>query len=111
MKIYQLDQEEEQILKAFEEGKLVRVKNFAKEKKLYEAIARNTSNKAKNINIRLSEKDLHKIKVKAEEDAFLIRLWLAQFCASLLIKKQVLACKNGEEDWDCIKKYQEFSSR
>lgn len=32
MKIYQLDPEEE-ILKVFEEGKLVRVKNFDKEKK------------------------------------------------------------------------------
>lgn len=33
MKIYQLDLEEEEILKAFEEGKLVRVKNFDREKK------------------------------------------------------------------------------
>lgn len=67
MKIYQLDPEEE-ILKAFEEGKLVRSKNFDKEKKMLEEAARNTLNKAKNINIRLSEKDLHKIKVKAAED-------------------------------------------
>lgn len=68
MKIYQLDPEEEQILKAFEEGKLVRVKNFDKEKKMLEEAARNTSNKARNINIRLSEKDLHKLKVRAAED-------------------------------------------
>lgn len=68
MKIYQLDPEEEQILKAFEEGKVVRVKNFDKEKKMLEEAARNTSNKARNINIRLSEKDLQKLKVKATED-------------------------------------------
>lgn len=37
MKLYQLDPEEE-ILKAFEEGKLVRVKNFDKEKKYYKKL-------------------------------------------------------------------------
>lgn len=65
MKLYQLDPEEEEILKAFEEGKLVKVKNFAKEKKLLEEAARNTTNKTKNINIRLSERDLYKLKAKA----------------------------------------------
>lgn len=35
MKIYQLDPEEEEILKAFEEGKLIRVKNFDKEKRCW----------------------------------------------------------------------------
>ncbi len=33
MKYYILDPEEKEILKAFEEGKLVRVKDFAKAKK------------------------------------------------------------------------------
>ncbi len=65
MKLYQLDPEEEEILKAFEEGKLVRVKNFAKEKKILEEAARNTLNKTRNINLRLSERDLQKLKVKA----------------------------------------------
>lgn len=65
MKLYQLEPEEEEILKAFEEGKLVRVKNFAKEKKMLEEAARNTLNKNKNINIRLSEKDVQKLKAKA----------------------------------------------
>ena len=65
MKIYQLDPEEEQILKAFEKGKLTHVENFKKEKMLLEEAARNTFNKTKNINIRLSERDLHKLKVKA----------------------------------------------
>lgn len=68
MKIYQLDPEEERILKAFEEGKLKRVKDFEQEKKRFQVIARNTLDKKKNINIRLSEKDLHKLKVKAAED-------------------------------------------
>ena len=68
MKYFILDKEEQQLLEEFERGEWKSVKNFTKEKKLYEAIARNTSNKAKNINIRLSEKDLHKLKVRAAED-------------------------------------------
>ena len=68
MKIYQLDPEEEQILKAFEEGKLVRVKNFDKEKKMLEEAARNTLNKTKNINLRLSEKVVAKLKAKAAKE-------------------------------------------
>lgn len=67
-KYYELDSEEEEILKAFEEGKLVRVKDFAKEKALLEEAARNTSKKTKNINIRLSEKDVQKLKAKAIEE-------------------------------------------
>jgi len=65
MKLYQLDPEEEEILKAFDKGKLIRVKNFDEEKRLLQEAARNTLNKTKNINIRLSEKDLHKLKAKA----------------------------------------------
>ncbi|MBI2599632.1 hypothetical protein HYW43_01790 [Candidatus Daviesbacteria bacterium] len=65
MKLYQLDPEEEEILKAFDEGKLIRVKNFDEEKRLLQEAAENTLNKTKNINIRLSEKDLHKLKAKA----------------------------------------------
>ncbi len=68
MKFYQLDPEEEEILKAFEEGKLVRVKNFARVKKELMAAARNTLNKTKNINIRLSERDLHNLKTKAAKE-------------------------------------------
>ena len=65
MKIYQLDPEEEEILKAYEEGKLVRVKDFDKQKKLLENAAKTTLNKTRNINIRLSERDVQKLKVRA----------------------------------------------
>lgn len=68
MKHIIFDKEEEQILKDFEDGKYVRVKNFEQEKKRLQEIARNTLNKTRNINIRLSEKDLHKLKVKAVRD-------------------------------------------
>lgn len=65
MKLYQLDPEEEEILEAFEEGKLVRIKDFDKEKQMLEEAARNTMNKTRNINLRLSERDLQKLKAKA----------------------------------------------
>ena len=67
-KYYELDPEEEEILKAFEEGKLVRSKDFQKQKKLLEEAARNTLNKTRNINIRLSERDLARLKRKAAEE-------------------------------------------
>ncbi len=67
MKYYELDKEEQAILRAYESGKLKRVKNFAEEKEKLELAARATLNKTRNINIRLSERDLQKIKVKAME--------------------------------------------
>lgn len=67
MKYYELDKEEQKILDDVEAGKYVSVKNFAKVKKEVMLIARNSLNKNKNINIRLSERDLHKIKAKAIE--------------------------------------------
>ena len=67
MKYFILDKEEEQILKAYEEGKLIKVEEFTQEKKLLEEAARNTLNKTRNINIRLPESDLQKLKAKAAE--------------------------------------------
>lgn len=65
MKYYELTKEEEQLLKEIEEGKFVRVKNFENAKKEAIAAAKNTLNKTRNINIRLTERDLHKLKAKA----------------------------------------------
>ncbi|MCR4277726.1 MAG: CopG family antitoxin [Candidatus Berkelbacteria bacterium] len=68
MKYYELDKEEEQIAKDFEAGELVRVGNFAKHKKALLQAARVTLNKTKNINIRLSERVLQKLKVRAQRE-------------------------------------------
>ena len=68
MKTVILDEEEEQIIKDFEAGKYIRVKNFEQEKKRLQEIARNTLNKTRNINLRLSERDLYKLKTKAAEE-------------------------------------------
>lgn len=68
MKHFILTDEEEEILKAYEEGKLVPSKDADQIKNNLIAAAKNTMNKTKNINIRLSEKDLHKVKAKAAEE-------------------------------------------
>lgn len=65
MKYFELDDEEKQILEAFEKGEFVSVDNLEEEKEKLKKIAQATLNKTKNINIRLSEKSLLKIKAKA----------------------------------------------
>lgn len=65
MRYYELDKEEQQILKDYEKDEFVSVKDFEKEKERYKKYAKATLSKAKNINIRLSEKDLQKAKSKA----------------------------------------------
>jgi len=65
MKYFDLDKEEKQLLEDFEKGELISIgKNKIKQ---YQAYAVATLNKTKNINIRLSEKDVLKLKTKAIE--------------------------------------------
>ena len=65
MKYFDLDKEEKQLLEDFEKGELVSIgKN---KKKQYQAYATTTLSKTKNINIRLSEKDVLKLRTKAVE--------------------------------------------
>lgn len=65
MKYFELDDEEKQLLREIEGGEWKPVKNFAKFKREAMEAARNTLNKTKNINLRLSERDLYKLKSKA----------------------------------------------
>lgn len=65
MKYFELDQEEKELLEEIEKGEWVPVKNQKEERRKAIEAARNTLNKTKNINLRLSEKDLHKLKAKA----------------------------------------------
>ena len=68
MKYFELDQEEQELPAEIERGEWKPVKNFAKRKKELMQIARNTLNKTRNINIRLTERDLHKLKAKAMQE-------------------------------------------
>ena len=68
MKYYELTEEEQGILEAFEKGEFKSVPKLNKVKEHFQQVAKNTLNKAKNINIRLSERDLAMLKRKAVEE-------------------------------------------
>ena len=68
MKNYKLDKEELQILKDVEAGKYKSVDNLKEEIKRAREAAKNTIQKTKNINIRLPERDIQKLKAKAAEN-------------------------------------------
>jgi predicted DNA binding CopG/RHH family protein len=68
MKKNHFDSEETQILNEIEAGKYKTVKNIKREIKKAKEAAKNTLLKTKNINIRISLKDLQKIKAKAAEN-------------------------------------------
>lgn len=65
MKYFELDKKEEKLLKDFESGKLKRVRNAKKEASRYRQYAKQSLSKARNINIRISARDLQKIKALA----------------------------------------------
>jgi predicted DNA binding CopG/RHH family protein len=68
IKDYDLSDEEQELVEAFERGEFKSIPNFEKRKKELQQIARSTLNKTRNINIRLSERDLYKLKAKAIEE-------------------------------------------
>lgn len=63
-----LDKDEFDLYEAIENGEFVTVANPEAEKAKAEATAKATLNKTRNINIRLSERDLYKLKAKAIEE-------------------------------------------
>ena len=63
-----LDPEEQEINNAIESGKMRVVPLVAAEKKRIQAIAKATLDKTRNINIRLSQRDLLRLKAKAIEE-------------------------------------------
>ena len=69
MKYYELTKEEQKLLDAVESGEYVEVTGKEKTRltKMVTLAARNTMERSKNINIRLSERDLMKLKGKAAE--------------------------------------------
>jgi len=68
MKYYELTKEEKQILKDYEDGKFVPVKSLNKVRRELKLIAKNTLNKTRNINVRITQKVLYKLKRKAMEE-------------------------------------------
>jgi len=60
-----LDREEIQILRDFERGEFESIRNFRQEKQKLEEAAQNTLQKDRRINIRISSRDLEKIRKRA----------------------------------------------
>jgi len=68
MKYYELTKEEEQLLKEVEAGEWKSVKNLKKIKEELKQVAKNSLSKTRNVNLRISEKTLYKLKSKAIEE-------------------------------------------
>ena len=62
------DEEELQILRDFERGEFESIRNFREEKGELEEAARNTLQKDKRINIRISSHDLERIQKRAAKE-------------------------------------------
>lgn len=67
MKNNKLNKEEKALLDDFEAKKFKRVKDIKKQKEQYQQHAKATLSKSKTINIRISERDLQRIKALAAE--------------------------------------------
>lgn len=80
-----LDKEEKKLIKEIEGGKWKRVKNFEQEKRKAMEAAKNTLNKMRNINLRVSIRDLTRVKSRAEETGIpyqtLVRSLIRQYAS------------------------------
>lgn len=63
-----LDQDEKDLIQALENDEFVEVANVEEEKRKAVLAAKNTLEKVKNINIRLSLRDVQQLKVRAAEN-------------------------------------------
>jgi predicted DNA binding CopG/RHH family protein len=92
MKQYELDKEEQAILRAFERGKLKSIPNVKREIKRYQQYARAMVDKKRNINIRISEADLFKLKSRAIEKGLpyqtLVTSVLHQYSTGALLERE-----------------------
>ena len=71
------DDEELQILRDFERGEFQSIRDFEAEKKKLEAAARNTLQKDKRINIRISSRDLERIQMRAAREGVPYQTYIA----------------------------------
>ena len=86
-----LDKTERELLKSYENDEWTSVDNLESEKLRYEEIARYTTQKNKRSNIRISEKDLNGIKLKAVEEGIpyqtLVSSILHKYISGKLVEK------------------------
>jgi predicted DNA binding CopG/RHH family protein len=72
-----LDEEELQILHDFERGEFQSIRNFQSEKQKLEEAARDTLQKDKRINIRISSRDLERIQMRAAREGVPYQTYIA----------------------------------
>ena len=65
---FKLDKEEKEIMDAFERDELKSVPNVVQEIEEARQAARNTFNKTKRVNLRLTERDFHMAHIRALEE-------------------------------------------
>ncbi len=82
MNDYDLPKDEQRLVDDIDRDVMIPVADFTARKKQLEAYARHTLNKTRNINIRLSERDVHRLKTRAAEEG----LPYQTYAASLLHK-------------------------
>lgn len=90
MKNQKLTKEEKEILDAFEKGTLNHVENFSEKEKQYKSYAQRTLSKPKNINIRLSERDLQRLKAIAAEKGLPYQTFISSLLHQYTSKKRQL---------------------
>jgi predicted DNA binding CopG/RHH family protein len=92
MKKIILDDEEKDILESYERGEWVPVKNAKKEIKRLQLYAKNTLQKDKRINIRMSSKDLDQVQVMAVQEGIpyqtLISSIIHKYVSGYLIERR-----------------------
>lgn len=67
-KDFELDHEETEILRALERGELASIRNFEQEKLRMESAAREFLRKDRRINIRISSRDLERLRKQAAKE-------------------------------------------
>jgi len=82
-----LDEEELQILSDFERGEFESILNFREEKRKLEEVARNTLKKDSRINIRVSSRDLERIRKKATKEGVPYQTLISSTLHKLVIGK------------------------
>ncbi|HJQ07949.1 MAG TPA: hypothetical protein VJ836_00540 [Candidatus Saccharimonadales bacterium] len=68
MKYYDIEEDEQKLLDAVEDGEFESMPDLKKRKEELKSYAKNSLNKTLNINIRLSERDVYKLKAKAAKE-------------------------------------------
>ncbi|MBI5249270.1 MAG: antitoxin [Desulfomonile tiedjei] len=92
MKKLVLDEEEKDILESYERGEWVPVKDAKKEIKKLQQYAKNTLQKDKRINIRMSSKDLDEVQVIAAREGIpyqtLVSSIIHKYVSGYLVEKK-----------------------